>query len=31
MATRGKPAVLPVETRLSFRLREPVTVTEQLR
>jgi len=31
MATRGKPAVLPVETRLSFRLREPVTVTEKLR
>ncbi|MCE5308972.1 MAG: hypothetical protein LLG20_15140 [Acidobacteriales bacterium] len=31
MATRGKPAVLPVETRLSFRLKEPVTVTEKLR
>jgi hypothetical protein len=31
MATRGKPAVLPVETRLSFRLKDAVTVTEKLR
>ncbi|HLJ44509.1 MAG TPA: hypothetical protein VKU01_00790 [Bryobacteraceae bacterium] len=29
MLTRGKPAVIPVETRLSFRLQDPVTVTEQ--
>jgi hypothetical protein len=29
MATRGKAAVLPVETRLSFRLKDPVTVTEK--
>jgi len=30
MATRGKPAELPSETRLTFRLSEPVTVTERL-
>lgn len=30
-ATRGKAVVLPVETRLTFRLQEPVTITEQLR
>jgi len=30
-ATRGKPAELPVETRLTFRLAEPVTVTERIR
>jgi hypothetical protein len=30
-ATRGKPAELPVETRLTFRLQNPVTLTEQLR
>lgn len=30
-ATRGKPSVLPVETRISFRLDQPVTITEQLR
>lgn len=30
-ATRGKPAVLPVETRIDFRLNAPVTVTEKLR
>ncbi|MCC6589474.1 MAG: hypothetical protein IT168_22430 [Bryobacterales bacterium] len=30
MATRGKAAELPVETRLSFRLTSPVTVTEKL-
>jgi len=28
-ATRGKAAVLPVETRLDFRLSRPVTVTER--
>ncbi len=27
-ATRGKPAVLPVETRIDFRLSQPVTLTE---
>ncbi len=31
MATRGKAAVLPVETRLSFRLKNAVTVTEKLK
>jgi hypothetical protein len=31
MATRGKPAELPVETKISFRLSEPVTITEKLR
>jgi hypothetical protein len=30
MATRGKPAELPVETRISFRLDNPVSITEQL-
>lgn len=30
-ATRGKAAELPVETRLTFRLQEPVTITERLR
>jgi len=29
MATRGKPSVLPSETRLNFRLSEPITVTEK--
>lgn len=29
VATRGKPAELPSETRLSFRLSEPVTITEK--
>lgn len=29
--TRGKPTELPVETRLSFRLQEPVTITERLK
>jgi len=28
-ATRGKPAVLPVETRIDFRLSQPVTLTEK--
>jgi len=31
MATRGKPAVLPSETRLSFRLQEPVTLVEKIK
>ena len=30
-ATRGKASVLPVETRVSFRLSLPITVTERLR
>ncbi len=30
LGSRGKPAELATETRLSFRLREPVTVTEKL-
>ena len=30
MVTRGKPVVIPVETRISFRLSEPVTLTERL-
>jgi hypothetical protein len=29
-ATRGKPAVLPVETTLRFQIQEPVTLTERL-
>ncbi len=29
LLTRGKPAALPSETRLSFRLRNPVTITEK--
>jgi hypothetical protein len=29
LLTRGKPAKLPSETRLSFRMRAPVTVTEK--
>lgn len=31
MATRGKPVELPVETRLTFKLAEPVTLTEKTR
>lgn len=31
LATRGNPAVLPSETRLSFRLQEPVTLVEKLK
>jgi hypothetical protein len=31
LATRGKPAELPVETRISFRVNDAVTITEQLR
>ncbi|MGE5644576.1 MAG: hypothetical protein ACM336_02170 [Acidobacteriota bacterium] len=30
-ATRGKPAELPVETRMTFSLQAPVTVTERLK
>ena len=29
LLTRGKPATLPSETRLNFRLRAPVTITEK--
>lgn len=29
LATRGQPAVLDIETRLSFRLDDPVTITER--
>lgn len=28
--TRGKAAVLPVETKLTFRVRDPITLTERL-
>jgi len=31
MATRGKAATLPSETRLTFRLKSPVTITEKSR
>jgi len=30
LATRGKPAELPVESRLVFRLQHPVTITEKV-
>jgi hypothetical protein len=30
MATRGKPVTLGVETRISFRLSQPVTITEKI-
>jgi hypothetical protein len=30
LATRGQPAELPVETRISFRVNDPVTITERL-
>src|SRR5438067_113106 len=30
LATRGRPAVLPIETRLTFHLATPVTITEKL-
>ena len=30
MLTRGKPATLPTETRITFRLREPLTLTERM-
>jgi hypothetical protein len=29
VATRGKPAVLPAETKISFRVEQPVTITEK--
>ena len=29
-ATRGRPAQLPVETRLTFRIEKPVTLTERI-
>jgi hypothetical protein len=28
--TRGKPAEIPVESRISFRIAGPVTITERL-
>lgn len=31
LMTRGQPAEIPIESRLSFRLSEPLTLTEQLR
>ena len=31
MATRGNAATLPSETRVTFRLKAPVTITENLR
>jgi hypothetical protein len=31
LATRGRAATLPSETRVTFRLRAPVTITEKLR
>jgi hypothetical protein len=31
LATRGKPAELKVETRISFKIREPIQVTEATR
>ncbi len=31
LLTRGKAAAIPVETRVSFRLQDPVTITEHLR
>jgi hypothetical protein len=30
LATRGQDASLPAETRLTFRLKNPVTITEKL-
>jgi hypothetical protein len=30
MATRGEAAEVPAETRMTFRLREPLTLTEKL-
>ena len=30
LGTRGKPAVVPVETHLTFKLQNPVTITEKL-
>jgi hypothetical protein len=31
LATRGKAAEIPVETRMSFRVRDPITITEKIR
>lgn len=30
LLTRGKPVEIPVETRISFRVQDPVTITERL-
>jgi hypothetical protein len=30
LLTRGKPAEIPVETRVSFRVQDSVTITERL-
>ena len=30
LMTHGKPAEIPVETRMSFRIQEPITITERL-
>jgi hypothetical protein len=30
LLTHGKPAEIPVETRMSFRIQEPITITERL-
>ena len=30
LLTRGKPAEIPVETRISFRIQDPITLTERL-
>jgi len=30
LLTHGKPAEIPVETRISFRVQEPITITERL-
>ncbi|MDX2154593.1 MAG: hypothetical protein SFV54_27875 [Bryobacteraceae bacterium] len=30
LATRGKPATLPVETRVSFKIKNPVSITEKI-
>jgi hypothetical protein len=30
LLTHGKPVEIPVETRISFRVQDPVTITERL-
>jgi hypothetical protein len=30
MLTRGKPAEIRVETRVTFRVQDPITITEKL-
>jgi len=30
MLTRGKAVEIPVETRVNFRVQDPVTITERL-